>query len=71
MTASDVADHIDHIRAVAGIDAIGVGGDYDGVPTMGEELADVSSYPLVFEELRSAATPMRSCERSPARTSSE
>ena len=32
---------------------IGVGGDYDGVPTMGHELADVSSYPLVFEELRS------------------
>jgi membrane dipeptidase len=53
VSASDVADHIDHIRAVAGIDAIGVGGDYDGVPTMGEELADVSSYPLVFEKLRS------------------
>jgi membrane dipeptidase len=53
VTAGDVADHIDHIRAVAGVDAIGVGGDYDGVPTMGEELADVSSYPLVFEELRS------------------
>jgi membrane dipeptidase len=53
VTAADVADHIDHIRAVAGIDAIGVGGDYDGVPTMGEELADVSSYPRVFEELRS------------------
>jgi membrane dipeptidase len=53
VTASNVADHIDHIRSVAGIDAIGVGGDYDGVPTMGEELADVSSYPLVFDELRS------------------
>jgi membrane dipeptidase len=53
VSASDVADHIDHIRAVAGIDAIGVGGDYDGVPTMGDEIADVSSYPLVFEELRS------------------
>ena len=52
MTAGDVADHIDHVREVAGIDAIGVGGDYDGVPTMGEELADVSTYPLVFEELR-------------------
>ena len=53
VTASDVANHIDHIRALAGIDAIGVGGDYDGVPTMGDELADVSSYPLVFDELRS------------------
>jgi membrane dipeptidase len=52
VTAAHVADHIDHIRAVAGIDAIGVGGDYDGVSTMGEELVDVSTYPLVFEELR-------------------
>ena len=52
VTAADVADHIDHIREVAGIDAIGVGGDYDGVPTMGDELVDVSTYPLIFAELR-------------------
>src|SRR4029453_19286093 len=31
----EIADHIDHVRAIAGIDAIGVGGDYDGVPSMG------------------------------------
>jgi membrane dipeptidase len=53
VTATHVADHIDHIRDVAGIDAIGVGGDYDGVPTMGDELVDVSAYPLIFAELRS------------------
>jgi membrane dipeptidase len=52
VTAAQVADHIDHIREVAGVGAIGVGGDYDGVPTMGDELVDVSSYPLVFAELR-------------------
>jgi len=52
VTAAHVADHIDHIRDVAGIDAVGVGGDYDGVPTMGDELVDVSTYPLIFEELR-------------------
>jgi len=52
VAAADVADHIDHIRAIAGIEAIGVGGDYDGVPTMGDELVDVSAYPLIFEELR-------------------
>jgi membrane dipeptidase len=52
VTAVDVADHIDHLRDVAGIDAIGVGGDYDGVPTMGDELVDVSAYPLIFAELR-------------------
>jgi membrane dipeptidase len=52
VTAAQVADHIDHIREGAGIAAIGVGGDYDGVPTMGDELVDVSAYPLVFAELR-------------------
>src|SRR5262249_17969813 len=52
VTAADVADHIDHIREIAGIGAIGIGGDYDGVPTMGDELVDVSAYPLVFAELR-------------------
>lgn len=48
----DVADHIDHVRATAGVDAIGVGGDYDGVPYMGDALKDVSTYPAVFAELR-------------------
>ena len=52
VTPADVADHIDHVRAVAGIDAIGIGGDYDGVPSMGPQLTDVSTYPLVFAELR-------------------
>ncbi len=52
VTPAEVADHIDHMRAVAGIESIGVGGDYDGVPSMGEQLSDVSTYPLVFAELR-------------------
>jgi len=52
VTPADVADHISHVREVAGIDAIGIGGDFDGVPSMGEQLRDVSTYPLVFEELR-------------------
>ena len=52
VTPANVADHIDHVREVAGIDAIGVGGDYDGVPTMGAHLTDVSTYPFVFAELR-------------------
>jgi membrane dipeptidase len=55
VTPADIADHIDHIRDVAGIDAIGVGGDYDGVPSMGDRLSDVSAYPLVFRELRDRA----------------
>jgi membrane dipeptidase len=39
------------VRAVAGIDAIGVGGDFDGTPTMPEGLADVAGYPTLFTEL--------------------
>jgi membrane dipeptidase len=50
-TVSDVADHIDHIRGVAGIDHIGIGSDFDGAPTMPEGLQDVSRYPTLFEEL--------------------
>lgn len=48
---SDVADHIDHIRAVAGIDHIGIGGDYDGMPPGPVGMEDVSGYGLLFEEL--------------------
>jgi membrane dipeptidase len=50
-TVSDVADHIDHVREVAGIDHVGIGSDFDGAPTMPERLDDVSRYPVLFEEL--------------------
>jgi len=49
---SDVADHIDHIRDVAGIEATGVGSDFDGVESVPDGLQDVSHYPALFEELR-------------------
>jgi len=52
-TVSDVADHIDHVRKVAGIDPIGIGSDFDGAPTMPAGLEDVSCYPALFEELAS------------------
>jgi membrane dipeptidase len=52
-TVSDVADHIDHVRDVAGIDHVGIGSDFDGAPTMPEGLEDVSRYPTLFEELAS------------------
>jgi len=51
VTAKDIADHIDHIRAVAGIDHIGLGGDYDGIPFTPDDLSDVSTYPVLFAEL--------------------
>jgi len=50
-TLSMVADHIDHIRKVAGIDHIGLGGDFDGIDTVIEGLEDVSKYPALTAEL--------------------
>jgi membrane dipeptidase len=50
-TVVDVADHFDHAREVAGIDHVGIGGDYDGCDPMPQGLEDVTAYPRVFEEL--------------------
>lgn len=50
-TLTDVADHIDHVRAVAGIQHVGIGGDFDGISTVPAGLEDVSTYPALFEEL--------------------
>jgi len=47
----DWADHIDHIRQIAGIDAVAIGGDYDGVDTTPVDAPDVSGYPALFTEL--------------------
>jgi membrane dipeptidase len=46
-----VADHIDHIRQVAGIDHIGLGSDFDGITSVPVGLEDVSTYPLLLGEL--------------------
>lgn len=50
-TIANVADHIDHMRNVAGIDIIGIGADYDGVASLPRGLGDVSTYPALFAEL--------------------
>lgn len=50
-TVSDVADHVDHVREVAGIDHVGLGGDFDGVDVLPERLDDVSCYPYLIAEL--------------------
>jgi membrane dipeptidase len=47
----DVADHIDHIAKVAGIDHAGIGSDYDGMWDTPTGLEDVSTYPALLEEL--------------------
>ena len=46
-----VADHIDYIRKVAGVDHTGLGGDFDGNDAWPEGLSDVSMYPNLFAEL--------------------
>lgn len=50
-TLEQVADHIDHIRDLIGVDYIGIGGDYDGISTLPLGLEDVSTYPELFAEL--------------------
>jgi membrane dipeptidase len=50
-TLAQVADHIDHIRKVAGIDHIGLGGDFDGITSVVQGLEDVSKYPDLTAEL--------------------
>ncbi|MCZ6837572.1 MAG: dipeptidase [Planctomycetota bacterium] len=50
-TLSDVADHIDHVRKVAGIDHVGIGGDFDGIGSTPVGLEDVSKYPDLLVEL--------------------
>jgi membrane dipeptidase len=51
-TVVDVADHVDHVREVAGLDHLGIGGDYDGTVSVPRGLEDVSGYPRLFDELR-------------------
>lgn len=50
-TLGQVADHIDYIKNLIGVDYVGIGADYDGVPTVPEGLEDVSTYPALFAEL--------------------
>jgi membrane dipeptidase len=50
-TIAEVADHVDHIRKVAGIDHIGIGSDFDGITQTVADLDDVSKYPRLTAEL--------------------
>jgi membrane dipeptidase len=50
-TVSEVADHVDHIRKIAGIDHIGIGSDFDGITQTVQGLSDVSMYPNLIAEL--------------------
>jgi len=51
VTVADVADHVEHIRDVAGIDHVGLGSDFDGGERLPEGLEDVSRFPALLAEL--------------------
>jgi membrane dipeptidase len=50
-TAHDIADHIDHIVKVAGVDCVGLGSDFDGIPKVPRQMTDVSCYPVITQLL--------------------
>jgi membrane dipeptidase len=50
-TVAMVADHVEHIRKIAGVDSIGIGSDFDGIPTTPVGLEGVDKFPKLFEEL--------------------
>src|ERR1700682_357961 len=50
-TLSQVADQIEYVRKVAGVDHVGIGGDFDGITEVIQGLEDVSKYPALFAEL--------------------
>ena len=50
-TVAEVADHIEHVRRIAGVDHVGIGSDFDGIPENVVGLEDVSTFPTLFAEL--------------------
>ena len=50
-TIAQLADHIDHIVKRAGIDHVGIGGDFDGMASTTQGMDDVAGYPALFAEL--------------------
>ena len=51
VTVADVADHIEHIRKVAGVDHAGLGSDFDGIPETPDGLESVERFPALLQEL--------------------
>ncbi|MDX1946990.1 MAG: dipeptidase [Pirellulaceae bacterium] len=47
----DVVDHIEHVAKIAGVESVGIGSDYDGIMKVPAQLEDVSTYPLITQEL--------------------
>jgi membrane dipeptidase len=62
-TLAQVADHVEHVRRVAGVDSVGLGGDYDGVEDLPDGLQDVSCYPALVAELLDRGWTEDDCAR--------
>ncbi|HEV2374276.1 MAG TPA: dipeptidase [Streptosporangiaceae bacterium] len=62
-TLAQVADHVEHVREVAGVEHVGLGGDFDGSSDLPEGLADVSCYPALFAELLARGWSETDCGR--------
>ena len=62
-TIAQVADHIEHVRGVAGVDHVGIGSDFDGTPDLPDGLGDVSCYPALFAELLDRGWSEDDCAR--------
>ena len=62
-TLAQVADHVEHVREVAGIEHVGLGGDFDGTNQLPAGLADVSCYPALFAELLGRGWTEDDCAR--------
>jgi len=60
-TLAEVADHVEHVREVAGVEHVGLGGDFDGTPDVTVGLEDVSAYPALFAELLSRGWTESDC----------
>jgi membrane dipeptidase len=61
-TLTQVADHVDHVRQVAGVGHVGLGGDFDGTEEVTAGLEDVSTYPALFAELLSRGWTGPDCQ---------
>jgi membrane dipeptidase len=63
VTVEHVADHIEHIREVAGIRHVGIGSDFDGAEDMPLGLSDASTYPLLMDTLTNRGWSLRELEQ--------
>jgi membrane dipeptidase len=60
-TLADVVAHVEHVRQVAGVDHVGLGGDYDGTDELPDGLQDVSCYPALISALLDRGWSERDC----------